>query len=178
MRLALVLILGFLISGCGVLIGTVKPIDEKSENYSVMDLSRKNPDWQKIASQSDDQHDNESTDLAYQAKSTAAIISLNSACRARVENETKDLRQLTDLLLLGISDISLREEKPLMIDGIPALETTVLGKMSKKQMKIRTVVVKKSKCLYDLMYISRPDSFALQENDFAQFKASLKLKDN
>ena len=36
------------LSGCGVLIGNVKPVDEKSEAYGVMDLSKESPEWRKL----------------------------------------------------------------------------------------------------------------------------------
>src|SRR4051812_47677682 len=81
------------ISGCA-LIGNVKPVAEKSESYGVMDLSKENPEWVKLDTSETRSGENSSggsqetettevSDVAYQSKRNASIISLNSACRAR-----------------------------------------------------------------------------------------------
>jgi hypothetical protein len=43
-------------------------------------------------------------------------------------------------------------------------------------MKLRTVVLRRGSCVYDLMYVARPEHFKDNEPDFAHFIASLKLK--
>jgi hypothetical protein len=185
MRSALILLLPVLLlstSGCGLLLGNVKPMDEKSDRYRVIDLAKADRDWvklepTKIEPAKEDGATlmgNEVTDLAFQSKKTASIISLNSSCRPKQENE-EDLHEVTRLLLLGISDTSLHEEKTFTLQGVPALETTVRGQLNGESMMLRTVVVRKAGCIYDLMYISRPEFFQSQEPAFAKFAASLKL---
>ena len=44
-----------------------------------------------------------------------------------------------------------RDERPLQIQNIPALETTIEGKLNGEPTRIRAVVVKKQSCVYDLM---------------------------
>lgn len=173
-----------LLSGCGVLVGNVRPMDQKSESYGVDDLSEKNPDWTKLDPQSVNStpqgQDPETTstevsDVTYQSKSTASIISLNSACRTG-RDENKDLRTLTNVLLLGASDVTLRDEKPLTLQNTPALQTTLLGKINGERVMLRTVVLKRQACVYDMVYVARPSTFQLHEGDFDHFVASLRLK--
>ncbi|OFZ83608.1 MAG: hypothetical protein A3K03_09570 [Bdellovibrionales bacterium RIFOXYD1_FULL_44_7] len=169
-------------SGCGVLIGNVKPVDEKSEEYYVTDLSKSNNDWVKLdpASTSEKQRENnestEISDVTFQSKSTASIISLNSACRPNLQKQKHDLREFTRELLFGISDITRRTEKETSVSGETALETTVRGKLNTEPMMLRTVILQHRKCVYDLMYIARPNFFKKHLDDFSRFVASLKLK--
>jgi hypothetical protein len=172
-------------SGCSVLVGNVRPLDQKSETYGVMDLQKSNPNWLKLDSSTGDKHravdPTEVPDVAYQSKKTAAIISLDSACRNDPENPDEDLKAITNLLLLGISDVSLRQEEPITLMGnSPALQTTVEGRLTGdtqgKRMALRTIVMKRGHCDYDFVYMARPEKFNLEEPDFAQFVASLRVK--
>lgn len=116
----------------------------------------------------------ETTDLAFQSQLTSSIISMNSACRPSVRE--RELGGFTQQLLLGISDVSERSEIHLKIADQDALQTTVNGKMNRTFVKIRTIVLKKDNCAYDLMYISKPADFEKQEDTFLKFAQSLVIK--
>lgn len=164
-------------NACGLLVGNVKPVEEKAEGYRILDLSKENPDWTRIESpKEENSNTNENSDITYQSHKTSSIISLNTACRKNPPSQSQDLHEFTKLLLLGISDISLKTEKNISLQETPALETTLEGKMNDEPMKLRTIVLKKRDCIYDLMYISRPQAFLSQEGDFSRFAAELRLK--
>ncbi|MDR3606748.1 MAG: hypothetical protein P4M08_05120 [Oligoflexia bacterium] len=172
-------------SSCSVLVGNVKPVDQKSESYGVIHLDQVKPNWTKLGSPKGEKTGNlESTDIpdvAYQSKKTASIISLDSACRNDPENPDQDLHALTNLLLLGISDVTLRQEEPLTLAGnLPALQTTIEGRLTGdtqgRRMALRTIVVKRGHCDYDFVYMARPEKFNSEEADFAEFVASLRIK--
>jgi uncharacterized protein YceK len=174
-----------LASGCGVLIGNIKPVDQKAQNYGISDLSKENPAvWTKLdqvkivdSSTTDEATTaTEISDAAYQSKKNASIISVNSACRQTPDEEEHDLRSLTNLLFLGLSDASQRDEKELTIQNTPALETTIKGKLNGELMMFQAVVLRRGLCIYDLVYMSRPAHFDEHEQDFSHFIASLKLK--
>jgi len=176
-----------MLTGCGTgfIIGNTKPVDEKSESYGVMDLSKGNPDWIKLDPKSVDINSTsqdaattstEISDVAFQSKGTAAIISLNSACRESKEYENKDLRTLTNVLLLGAADVTLRDEKEITVSANPALQTTIEGKINSEKIMLRTVVIKRRNCVYDLVYVARPQTFDAHVEDFSHFVASLRLK--
>src|SRR5262249_5978136 len=123
----------------------------------------------------------EVSDVAYQSKKTASVISLNSACRpSNIKPENKsveaDLRSLTDVLLLGAHDVTLRDEREATVQGTPALQTTMRGSMNGEEVMIRTVVLRRKTCIYDLVYVARPNTFATNEQDFSHFVSSLRLK--
>lgn len=183
--LLLTTVLGLSQAGCGILVGNVKPEDEKSESYGVADLSKTNSDWTKLDPKSfgeiSPQQDaattsTEVSDVAFQSRSTASIISLNSACRNGNGYEDKDLRSLTSVLLLGASDVTHRDESDMSVSGTPGLQTTILGRINGEQVMLRTVVLKRKTCVYDLVYVARPQTFQTHEEDFSHFVASLRLK--
>ncbi len=175
------------LSSCSTLVGSVKPIDEKSTAYGVLDLSKESPSvWVRLTDAELRPKDaqigtnkkafsSEITDVAYQSKKTAAIISLNSSCREG-RGSVEDLEPYLKELLLGMYEISERTETSRQLSGVDALESTVAGKMTGQSTKINAVVLSKNGCIYDLMYISRPERFATHEGDFNRFVSSLKLR--
>jgi hypothetical protein len=162
-------------SGCAI-VGNVTPVDEKSETYQVVDLSKGSSEWSKLPPQAGASSDTSSSDVAYQSQKTASIVSLNSACRPTFETEHRDLKTFTNLLFLGISDITQRDEREFKLQGLPALETTLKGRLNNEEMMLRTVVLRRGECVYDLMFVARPEHFAENETDFAHFVDSLKLR--
>lgn len=184
-RPSAVIILSLLFfSSCSTLVGNVKPVDEKSRRYRVEELSGTN--WKKLDpkklvspdSTVDTQSDafsSEVSDLSYQSVKTAAIISLNSSCREG-RPQMQDLGLVTRELLLGIGDVTEKNDRTFQIEGVPALETTIAGKIGGQSTKIRTVVLSKDSCVYDIMYVSQPAKFAVHEADFTRFVSSLRLR--
>ena len=174
-------------TSCSTLVGNVKPVDEKSTAYGVIDLAKENPTvWNRLGDaelrpkdaqigSSKKAFSSEITDIAYQSKRTSAIISLNSSCREG-RGSVPDLAPYLRELLLGMSDISERTESTTQVSGTDALEGTVAGKMAGERTKIRALVLSKNGCIYDLMYISRPERFSTHESDFNRFVSSLRLR--
>ncbi len=174
-------------SACSTLVGNVKPLDEKSEDYGILDLAQENPRiWKKLSKEQLRPKDaqigknkqafsSEFTDLAWQSQKTFAIISLNSSCREG-RPTASDLKPYLRELLLGISDISEREESARQVSGQEALQSVIAGKMAGESTKIQALVLAKNDCIYDLMYISRPERFDAHTADFNRFVSSLRLR--
>ncbi len=160
------------LSGCAVLLGNVKTVDQHSKSYRVAHLNETHPDWKMLEPSGDVTSD--SSEITYQSNRTASIISLNSTCRTR--NSTEDLKRISRLLFLGITDVTDTQERELTVDSTPALETTVTGRLNREKVKIRAVVLRTHAGVFDLMYVAKPRYFAGQEADFTQFVSSLRLK--
>ncbi len=129
------------------------------------------------------------SDISYQSEKTASIISLTSTCRPQIksqaaapgeaeaaEKNTQRLEEYMRQLLLGFSDIDKKDEKKVTVSGRPGLESTIEGTMSGRPMKIRAVVLPRRECIYDLMFIARPEHFASQQDTFSKFLDSFRLK--
>ncbi len=117
----------------------------------------------------------DASDLAYQNKKNAAIISINSACRPRNALEDNSLSQFTDALLLGMGETSDRTAIDLTLQGHKALETNLNGTLNNQKVKLSIVVLKRETCVYDLMLVSRPKFFESQKKIFDSFVASLRF---
>lgn len=176
-------------TGCSLLLGNVRPVEEKSDSYRIMDMTKINPDestWTKLESASNtaeasvqSKQDNATSalsDVAYQSQKTASIISLDSACRPSYGTEKQNLHEFSRLLFLGITNIKLQTEKERAIQGLPALETTVHGTMNGETAMLKAIVLRKGSCIYDLMYIARPESFEKEMPDFENFVSSLRFQ--
>lgn len=186
-RLAFPLVILVTLSSCSTLVGNVKPVDEKSTAYGVLDLAIENPQvWAPLDDSQLRPKDaqigtnkkafsSEITDVAYQSLRTSGIISLNSSCR-NGRDVVKDLSPYLRELLLGMTDVVERTESRRKVADTEALETIVAGKMAGERTKIQALVLAKDGCIYDLMYIARPERFPTHAADFNRFVSSLRLR--
>jgi len=150
----------------------------------VLDLAKDKPQtWRRLdANESGaDAREPETTatevsDVAFQRIGSSSIIALNSACRTRLEADEKSLRDLTHELLLGISEVTQRVEQNLTIQSTPALRTSLQGRINGNPISMRTLVLRRNSCVYDLLYMAPPAKFVQDESDFDKFVASLRLK--
>jgi hypothetical protein len=180
LRLLTPLLLPLVLGACGTLIGSQKPVARRAHAYTVRDLAAEpGGDWRKLPSARSEE-DLEVSDVSYQSRSMAGIISLNSVCRARNADPALDLRGITGQLFLGLEEAGPRTERPRRIDGIDALETTLEGRMSaggkREPVKLRAVVLRRDACVFDLMYVARPERFDSKLGDFERFVDSLRLE--
>ena len=174
-------------SGCSTLVGSIAPVDEKSEKYGILNLAEENPKvWRELSEKQLQPRDakigtnseafsSEVTDFAYQSLVTSAIISLNSSCR-KGRGPIPDLNPYLRELFLGMTDVKDEPAKKVTLSDMQGLERTVEGKMAGEETKIRAIVLSRNDCVFDLMYISRPNRFQTHEADFNRFVSSLRLR--
>lgn len=188
-------------TGCAVIRAAFSPnespVDQKSREYGLLDLSRDNADWRRLDGSDlpDKEIETGVSDVAFQSKKHHSIITLNSSCRKGAsaaeapEDRDRELKQLTRLLTLGFRNISKREEQPLIVSDLPALQTTVQGELPDDParlrqtgvpkyvpMVLRAVVLRRKQCTYDMVYLAGPEDFAVYEGDFDRFVKSLRLR--
>ncbi|MCC7441672.1 MAG: hypothetical protein IT285_08565 [Bdellovibrionales bacterium] len=169
------------LSGCGILFGSVKPIEGKSEGYRFTAPSKADAEW-KAVEQGEFEGGAEPlapevdvSDRSWQHQKTGAILSINSACRPRHAYSAEDLRQYTDLLFLGFSDLKSRQERRFPLQREDALETTAEARMDGVPVKFRAVVTRRGQCLYDLMYVAKPAKFESNASAFSSLVGSLRF---
>jgi hypothetical protein len=153
--------------GCGVLIGNTRPVDEKAKNYSVADLSKAKPEvWKRLP-------ENTGADVAYQSTKTSAVIAVSSSCEAG-NRRPASLHSKSNEMFSGMRDITMKRQRELSVAGAPALETTVFGK-SPAPVAVRTVVIQRENCWYDLMSSSTQEAYSETSEVFASFLDSFKF---
>jgi hypothetical protein len=180
-----------------LIFGGDQRVDNQSHDYKVVRLDRESPhEWDiltplsrpsKSAPEAGEevQHADDSGDIAFEHRESGAIISLNSVCR---EYRNASLEDLTENLLMGLNTTGEIQTKEIELDGTKALEAHVEASMSgrspgnqkpsKKKgkptedhepVRVRTVVMQKHGCTYDLMYVATPSAFEKLTPVFERF---------
>ena len=163
------------LNGCSVLVGQVRPVDQKAPPIPFKDIALIAPSWKALEIPLRSKNSEDIPDAAWQSGKTAAVISLNSACR-QTPDEHLDLKEVTRGLISQWDNLTINHEEPKILSGFPAWETGATGKYLKRDRKFETVVVKTPRCVYDLVYLSPVESFTEELSVFEQFCDSLNLK--
>jgi hypothetical protein len=162
------------LSSCSVLVGQVKPVEEKSVNSTSGKPVLETLGWKRLELASATGTTSDIPDAAWQSPKTAAVISLNSVCRGGRDN--RGVREVTDSLLTQWDSLVIQEQKDLKFKGLPGYETTALGKYIGRERKFQTLIVKSPTCIYDVIYLSPVDSFEQDLSAFLQFRDNLVIK--
>lgn len=169
-------------TGCTLFFGNIKPVEQKSSSYKVTDLALRSSDWERVDQTKRNNIEDENSpqsgvvDTAFQAKQTGSIISINSLCKHYDYDKSKDLTELSRELLLDVTHPVVTAKKEITVDQRPALETTIQGKVGSKPMTVRTVVLQRENCVFDLMYVAPTEKFNLNEEEFSSFVSSFRFK--
>lgn len=165
-----------LIHSCSVLVGQIKPVEEKAPTPSAMiPVHELDSQWRPVQMESHSEAHDDIPDATWQSRKTAAVISLNSACRQNVDNEG-DLKTITTNLLSAWRSLKIESQKEIIVSHHTGLETTAMGFYLNRTRRFQVVVVKTSSCVYDLLYLSPPVSFKEDLPLFQKFRDNLNLK--
>jgi hypothetical protein len=170
---------------CGFIFGGDQRVDNKSHDYTVVRLDReRNQEWRVLApgretganrAQEGAPSYEDTGDVAFEHRSTGAIISVDSVCN---EFHDASLDELTHYLLLGLKTEGPVVTQPTEVDGVHALESSVEAAMNRRSpssgaketpVRVRAVVLRKSGCTFDLMYIASPEHYDEQLPTFERF---------
>jgi hypothetical protein len=156
----------------------VKPVEEKSANSSTGSGVLERRGWRQLdlsAESGTKTESSDSPDAAWQSPKTSAVISLNSVCR-KGKKQNSDLKQVTGVLLSQWDNLQPEKERALTVGGLPAHETVASGDYLSSHRKFVILVVKSPACIYDLIFVSPPETFEQELSVFQEFRDSLFLK--
>lgn len=153
----------FVLMSCSLFFGSSDKIDLKSHNYQVLRLDlEKNSSWQLIHNEKNE------SDIAFKQNKTGAIISVNSVCK----QTKKSLQDLMDTLLLDLNLSTKPQPQEVIIDDSQALAADVQTKTTDGiSIMIRAIVLYKSGCTFDLLYVASQSVF---KNQYLYFERFLK----
>ena len=164
---------------CSILVGQVKPVEEKSLDKKMISVSEINSSWHILNQSKKEENAEAIPDAAWQSNISNSIIAIDSACRnqnIKGYDESSDLHELTDNLLSQWRNLKVISEKPTLLSGFPALETTAIGLYLNETRKFQTITVKSPSCSYDLIFLSQVNTFDQELSVFLKFRDNLKLK--
>ena len=107
--------------------------------------------------------DAEGADLALRDLRSPARMAVVVSCPGVEEGP---LKALSRHLFFGIRGIQVVREGTIQLDGVAGLETRVQGRFEGTPIEVRTVVVRRQGCLYDLFYVAPPEIFEARMIDF------------
>jgi hypothetical protein len=164
----------FLLSSCSILVGQVKPIEEKSVNSPTGKPVLETLGWTPLQIKGKTESSSDVPDAAWQSPTTAAVISLNSVCRRN--GGENDIKEVTELLLSQWDNLKIISEREFTLKNFPAYETSAKGRYLGRDRRFQIAVVKTPTCVYDLIFLSPVQTFDQELSVFTQFRDSLSLK--
>lgn len=105
-------------------------------------------------------------DLTVEDSRSRARMAASARCPAR---ETGPLPALARHLFFGLRDMKRVRQEPILLDGVAGLDTEVTGEWEGVPVQVRSVVIRRGACLYDLLFIAPPETFEVQGADFEAF---------
>lgn len=109
------------------------------------------------------------TDLVLRDTRSAARMAVAARCPAQ---ETGPLPALVRHLHFGLRQVERLRQEEVVLDGAAGLDTIVTGSWEGASVQIRSVVIRRNGCLYDLLYVAPPDTFEVRSADFDAFLKS------
>ena len=85
------------------------------------------------------------------------------------EQETGPLPALVRHLFFGIRQVKQVRQERILLDGAEGLDTMITGRWEGAPVQIRSVVIRRQDCLYDLLYVAPSDAFGVRSADFDRF---------
>jgi hypothetical protein len=105
--------------------------------------------------------------LAFRDDGRDATIAVSGRCG--VDGEDVPLSALTQHLFLSFTEREILEQKVVPLNGREAMNTVLSAKLDGVPKKFDVWVLKKDGCVYDFLYIVRPDRFDQGVTEFDRF---------
>lgn len=102
-------------------------------------------------------------DLAWSSRHSAHLLSVNAVCE---DHGDPSLEVLTNHLVFGFTERSLKERKALTLDGRDALDSHYQAKLDGVPVELRLVVLKKNGCVHDFTYVAPLGHYEQRSKDF------------
>jgi hypothetical protein len=95
--------------------------------------------------------------IAYDDPGSEGIVMVNGRCDR--DGEDVPLSSLTQHLFMRFTDRETQHEEVLPFDGREAMRTEATAKLDGVERRFLVFVLKKDRCVYDLIYFAAPDRF-------------------
>ena len=115
-----------------------------------------------------------SADYAWYNNDIGATIYVDSNCDQRFED--RPLKDSLNSLTAGIRGSEEPVERSLFLDGREALMIQIKGNLDGVNIQMAAVAISKNQCLFDFVYITRPEHFAKGFGDFYQMLHTFESK--
>ncbi len=108
--------------------------------------------------------------LAFRDDAARATVIVNGRCGR--DGDDTPLIALTNHLFLQFTEREIESEETVPFDGREARRTVLTAKLDGVALRFMAVVMKKDGCVYDLVLMSEPSTFATARGPFERFVAT------
>ncbi len=115
-----------------------------------------------------------SADYAWYNSDIGATIYIDSNCGQKFED--RSLRDSLQSLTVGIRTSTEPIERELFLDGREARMLQTKGNLDGVDIQMAAVALSKHQCLFDFVYVTRPETFADGFSDFNQLLYTFKTR--
>lgn len=109
--------------------------------------------------------DSDGADLTLRDTRSSATMAVSASC----PGETGPLPSLVRHLFFGLRDVRQLRHGSITLDGAAGVDTMVTGRLDGVPVQVRSVVIRRNGCLYDLLFLAHPDTFGSQSETFDAF---------
>jgi len=107
-------------------------------------------------------------DLVLRHTGADTSMAVSASCP---EQERGSLPALARHVFFGLRQVEWLRQEPIVLDGVAGLETVVRGRAEGAPVQVRSVVIRRKGCLYDLIFVAPPETFEARGADFDAFLA-------
>ena len=144
-KAGIVVVLGFLASGCGAASATLHDGVYKDDDTSFT-IGKLPASWKRI-------HARHQTDIAWHDKARAAVIQIDASCDPALDIP---LSALTSHLLIGFTDRKIIDESLTDLNGRESLRSHLEARLDGVKRELLLQVLKKDGCVYDFALAASP----------------------
>jgi hypothetical protein len=170
-KLALALGLAVGAFGCSILIGNVKPVEERSQSYTPHYNSSKSAHWVTVSSLEGRKPSADQPDYLIRRKGNMSTIATASRCRGSSIDQG-----WFGWDALGLEDVESTGKRARKVGAVDATESDAVGRLDEVQLKLRLVEVELKGCEYRFLFFSESDSFERDSQEFEAFLKSVQFK--
>jgi hypothetical protein len=105
-------------------------------------------------------------DLVLRDTRSEARIAVSASCPGE---ETGPLPALVRHLFFGLRQVKQLRQECIQLDGVAGLETVIAATWEGTPVQVRSIVMRRRGCLYDLLFVAPPESYGDRSMDFESF---------
>ncbi len=173
----LLLLLTLPATGCSVLLGNIRPVEERAALPAEANAPNLLPQpWLGVTNQGEGRTETPKPtepEFNFQNQETGSTIAYTSGCRHSYLTSTPQLRRIAEALGSGLTQIERRQQSEILISGIPALQTTLSGRAAGSAVVIHNVLLATSGCIHDVTLVSLQRHFQSDRTAFDKLLATL-----
>lgn len=109
--------------------------------------------------------DSDGADLTLRDSQSSATMAVSASC----PGEAGPLPSVARHLFFGLRDVKQLRQGSITLDGAAGVDTVVTGRLDGVPVQVRSVVIRRNGCLYDLLFLAPPETFSVQSESFDTF---------